>query len=235
MTKKYSAFIFARGGSKGVQKKNIRLVADKPLIVHSIECALKSKYIKNVIVSTDCDEIAEISKKAGAVILIRNKELASDTSPEILSWKHAISNFEKELNSTFISLPATSPLRAPEDIDNAIENFESSKCDVLFAIANSHRNPYLNMVKINDNNFIEILNKGLKATRRQDVPDVYDVTTCVYVAKTDYINSTQSLMDGNVGYSIIPPERSLDIDTEYDLYLADLQLKNPFTKPKGRS
>jgi N-acylneuraminate cytidylyltransferase len=231
MSKKYTAFIFARGGSKGVPKKNIRVVAGQPLIVHSIKCALKSKFISKVVVSTDCEKIANISTKAGAEVLIRNEDLASDTSPEILSWKHAINNYEDKLHSTFISLPATSPLRNTEDINNAIEKFNSSECDILFGISDSHRNPYLNMVKINEENYIELVNKGLTATRRQDVPDVYDVTTCVYVGETNYIKTTTSLMDGKVGYSTIPVQRSLDIDTEYDLYLADLLLKSPFEEP----
>lgn len=232
MSKKYTAFIFARGGSKGVPKKNIRVIAGQPLIVHSIKCALSSEFINTVIVSTDCEKIAKISKEAGAETLIRNDELASDTSPEILSWKHAIENYEDKLHSTFISLPATSPLRSTEDIDNAIKKFNSSKYDILFGISNSHRNPYLNMVQINDEDCIELVNKGVTATRRQDVPDVYDVTTCVYVGKATYIKTTKSLMDGSVGYSIIPVERSLDIDTEYDLHLADLLLNSPFKEPK---
>lgn len=228
--KNYTAFIFARGGSKGVKDKNIRMVAGKPLIAHSIEPALASQYIDKVIVSTDSERIADVAKQHGAEILMRPAELAGDKSPELLAWKHAI-ECNRELfqgHETFISLPATSPLRSTEDIDTAIEKFRKGECDILFGISSAHRNPYLNMVKVNSDDLIEIVNPGSKAVRRQDVPEVYDVTTCVYVGNVGYILFCQSLMEGKVGYVEIPVQRSLDIDTEYDLYLADLMISHPF-------
>jgi N-acylneuraminate cytidylyltransferase len=181
-----------------------------------------------VIVSTDSEKIAEVAKEHGAEVLMRPPQLALDNSPELLSWKHAINSFQHELNSLFVSLPATSPLRAPEDVNNAISKFISSKYDVLFGISPSQRNPYLNMVKVNDEDCLEIIVTGSQAVRRQDVPDVFDVTTSVYVAHADYILETDKIMAGKVGYVLIPPERSLDIDTEYDLYLSDLILSHPF-------
>lgn len=228
--KDYIAFIFARGGSRGVKDKNIRLVAGKPLIAHSIESAFASKYISEVIVSTDSEKIAAIAKNYGAKILLRPGDLAEDNSPELLAWKHAIaSNLDLLKNtSTFISLPATSPLRSSQDINAAIEKYQQNQCDILFGICQSHRNPYLNMVSITDENLIEVVNDGSDAFRRQDVPQVYDVTTCVYVGDIEYIMSCEKLMQGRVGYLEIPVERSLDIDTEYDLYLANLILTNPF-------
>ena len=223
------AFIFARGGSKGVKDKNIRPVAGKPLISHSIECALSSNYISAVVVSTDSEKIAAVATNAGAQVLLRPAYLAGDKTPELLAWKHAIECHVELLNnrSLFISLPATSPLRVAEDIDAAIEKFQQSPCDILFGITRSHRNPYLNMVSITPEGLLEIVNSGSNAVRRQDVPEVYDVTTAVYVGDVEYIMSCEKLMQGRVGYVEIPVERSLDIDTEYDLYLADLILKNP--------
>jgi len=228
--KDYIAFIFARGDSRGVKDKNIRLVAGKPLVAHSIESAFASKYISEVIVSTDSEKIAAVAKKYGAKLLMRPGDLARDKSPELLAWKHAIaSNLDLLKNtSTFISLPATSPLRSSQDIDAAIEKYQQNQCDILFGIRASHRNPYLNMVSITDEDLIEVVNDGSNAFRRQDVPQVYDVTTCVYVGDIEYIMSCEKLMQGRVGYLEIPVERSLDIDTEYDLYLANLILTNPF-------
>lgn len=228
MNKIYTAFIFARGGSKGVVDKNIRVVAGKPLIAHTILCALGSKYVKRVVVSTDSEKIIEVARNFGAEILLRPNEFATDTSPELLSWKHAISAYDSKLSSLFISLPATSPLRTPDDVDRSIEKFLASNYDVQFGITPSHRNPYLNMVKINKNETLEIVIPGSSAVRRQDVPKVYDVTTSVYVAHTNYVLSCESIMQGAVGYIEIPSERSLDIDTEFDLYLADLILSSPF-------
>ena len=91
------------------------------------------------------------------------------------------------------------------------------------------------MVKINAQGFIEILNPGSAAVRRQDVPEVFDVTTCAYVADPAYIRSCERLMQGRVGYVIIPPERALDIDTPYDLHLAEPMLTHPFQPPAGAS
>lgn len=222
------AFIFARGGSKGVLDKNIREVAGKPLIAHAIESSLESKFVDKVVVSTDSQKIAEVARKFGAEVLVRPDELATDTSYEILSWKHAIENFKEETKQGFLSLPATSPLRTSKDIDQAISKYMEGKWDVVLGISPAHRNPYLNMVKINSDGSIETVILSSKATRRQDVPDVYDVTTCVYVGNVEYIQNSERLMDGKVGYVLIPPQRSLDIDTEYDLYLANLLITNPY-------
>lgn len=229
-SKQHIAFIFARGGSKGVRDKNIRTVAGKPLIAHSIESALASRYIERVIVSTDSEKISTVAREHGAEVLVRPDELAGDTTPELLAWKHAIEAFRTQINdtATFISLPATSPLRIPEDINAAIEEFQRGQCDILFGITQSHRNPFLNMVTITDANLLKVVNAGSNAVRRQDVPEVYDVTTCVYIGDPEYILSCEKLMQGRVGFIKIPVERSLDIDSEYDLYLADLVLAHPF-------
>lgn len=227
-----AAFIFARGGSKGVIDKNIRDVAGKPLIAHTVETALSSKNIDEVIVSTDSQKIADVAQKFGASILMRPDELASDTASEILSWKHAIESKREVMGKLFVSLPTTSPLRNVEDIDAGFERFNKGDCDILFGISPAHRNPYLNMVRINDKDCIEILNSGSNAVRRQDVPDVFDVTTSVYIGNPEYIMKSEKLMEGNVGYVLIPSERSLDIDTEFDLYLANLLLTHPYKGQK---
>ncbi len=228
----YTAFIFARGGSKGVPQKNIHPVAGKPLIAHSIASALASKSVSRVVVSTDDANIADAANAAGAEVLMRPAELAADNTPEILAWKHAIDSnpklFAGNKPEPFISLPATSPLRAPEDIDAAVEKFLHGECDVLFGISPAHRNPHLNMVTINEQDLINIAISGSNAVRRQDVPDMYDVTTCVYVGNAAYIKQCSKLMEGRVGYVIIPPERALDIDTHYDMYLAELMLTHPY-------
>ena len=120
--KKNTAFIFARGNSKGLVKKNIKPFNGKPLISYAIEIALESKLYDHVIVSTDSEEIAEISEAFGAEIpFMRPKELALDDSPELLSWKHAINSFEQEFGyklKGFSSIPCTSPLRKEADLIN---------------------------------------------------------------------------------------------------------------------
>lgn len=236
VAKNLTAFIFARGGSKGVKNKNIREVGGKPLIAHSILCALESSYIARVVVSTDSTDIADVARKYGADVLMRPDDLAADDTPEILAWRHAVDACKKDLaaQKMFISLPATSPLRAPEDVDAAIEKFRQGGCDVLLGISEAHRNPYLNMVTINGDDLLEIAISGSNAVRRQDVPDMYDITTCLYVTTPDYVQNCTRLIDGRVGYVMIPPARSLDIDTPFDLYLADLMLKHPYKLDKKK-
>ena len=232
MSRSLTAFIFARGGSKGVKNKNIRLAGGKPLIAHAITSGLESQSVSRVIVSTDSDAIAKISQDFGAEVLMRPQELATDDASELLAWRHAVDALEKQRegskNSVFISLPATSPLRVAKDVDLAIERFEKGDCDIVFGISPSHRSPYLNMVRIDDDGLVHLVIDGCSATRRQDVPRCFDITTCVYVTSPDYIRGCSKLTEGRVGYIEIPIERALDVDTEFDLYLADLILSHPY-------
>lgn len=229
---KHTAFIFARGGSKGVPQKNIYPVAGRPLIAHSIRSALASNSVGRVVVSTDNPEIAKAAKKSGAEVLDRPEELATDSAPEVLAWRHALDCFPELFSGSdpapFISLPATSPLRAPEDIDAAVARFKSGEFDVIFGITPSHRNPYLNMVVQDQQGMIKLALGGSAGVRRQDVPEMFDITTCVYVARPGHIRNCVKLIDGRAGYVLIPVERSLDIDTYFDLHVAELLLSSPF-------
>lgn len=233
-----TAFIFARGGSKGIPQKNIIPVAGKPLIAHSIACALASQSIGRVVVSTDDAQIASVARQYGAEVLVRPAELATDASPESLSWRHAINSFPELFSGKhaqpFISLPATSPLRAPQDVDTAVARFGKGDCDIVFGISPAHRNPYLNMVVIGENGWITLASGGSSAIRRQDVPDMYDITTCVYVASPAHVQQCAKLIDGRAAYVMIPPERALDIDSYFDLYLAELMLTHPYAAERKK-
>jgi N-acylneuraminate cytidylyltransferase len=166
---------------------------------------------------------------------MRPQDLASDASPELLSWKHALDSVPEACGpgGLFISLPATSPLRAPADVDNAVERFRAGGCDILFGITPARRNPWLNMVTAGADGLIRIVNSGSSAVRRQDVPEVFDITTCVYIADPAYIRACARIMEGRVGYVEIPAERSLDIDDPFDMHLAELLLTHPFKGLEG--
>ena len=133
------AFIFARGGSKGLPGKNMRNFCGKPLIAWSIEQALAVKSINSVIVSTDSQEIAEASREYGAEVpFIRPNYLAQDESPEILSWKHALGFLlERDgvLPSVMLSLPATAPLRDTSDIQSCLDKFNEGDSDVVITVS----------------------------------------------------------------------------------------------------
>jgi N-acylneuraminate cytidylyltransferase len=186
------AFIFARGGSKGLIGKNIRMFGDKPLIAWSIGHALSVERVERVIVSTDSEEIAAISRKYGAEVpFIRPTELASDESPEWLAWRHGLKYLEEStgvLPKVMISLPATAPLRSTVDVENCLDEYEKGSIDVVVSVTDAHRSPYFNMVKINLDGTASLLNPPpTPAVRRQDAPIVYDMTTVCYVANSSFI------------------------------------------------
>jgi N-acylneuraminate cytidylyltransferase len=144
------AFIFARGGSKGLPNKNVLDFFGKPLIAWSIEQALAVKRIDRLIVSTDSQQIAKIARNYGAEVpFIRPAELATDMSSEILSWKHGL-NYLKETTGeypeVFLSIPSTAPLRLSSDIDLCLDEFLSSNPDIVVTVTDSHRNPYFNIL-----------------------------------------------------------------------------------------
>jgi N-acylneuraminate cytidylyltransferase len=223
---KVSAFIFARGGSKGLPGKNIRQLGDKPLIAWSIEQALAVERIERVIVSTDSLEIASIARDFGAEVpFLRPGALATDKSPEWLAWRHALKFLEAstgEMPEIMISVPVTAPLRLPEDIENCIEEYEKGGADVVITITEAHRNPYFNMVKPNSDGTFSLVNAlGPTLTRRQDAPEVYDVTTVCYVANPLFVMNNNSIFEGRVRAVHIPIERAIDIDTLLDFQIAE--------------
>ena len=226
MKKKFTCFIFARGGSKAIKKKNIVNIKGKPLIYYTIKEAKKSKFINKIIVSTDDKDIKKVAKKYKLDVINRPSYLCKDNSNELDAWKHAIYLDQNKLkeNDLFISLPATSPLRNVEDIDKGIAKFLKNKKDILIGITPSHRNPYLNMVEIKKNKPQIIINKK-KFFRRQDSPKTYDITTVIYIARRKYLMKCKSILDGRVDYIIIPKERSLDIDDKIDLKIARYMIK----------
>ena len=222
------ALIFARGGSKGVHKKNIRIFNNKPLICTSIDLAKKSDLIDEVYVSTECSEIAEISKKNGAKIIERPKYLATDESPELESWKHAINylNDNKIMSHKIIILPVTSPLRSLSDVNSAIRMLKIEN-DIIISITETNHNPYFNMVRVDKEGFYKLALKNNAAiTRRQDAPMIYNMTTVIYVTNDKYIMKAKNLLEGKVGAIKIPPERGIDIDSELDFKIANLLMAN---------
>tara|TARA_B110001454_G_scaffold73272_1_gene70956 strand:- start:13950 stop:14639 length:690 start_codon:yes stop_codon:yes gene_type:complete len=218
------AFIFARGGSKGLPGKNIKELVGKPLIQYSIDIAFKSRSIDKVFVSTDDPQIAITAERAGAIIINRPADLATDNSPEWLSWRDAIRWVEEKYGSFdhFVSLPATSPLRDVSDVEAALQKQQSQNADICIAITPASRSPYFNMVKKSPEGFIKLVNEPEgEVTRRQDAPKVYDITTVVYVSTPEFILNNFGLFSGKVASIEVPKSRSVDIDDIYDFKLAE--------------
>ena len=224
------AFIFARGNSKGLPGKNIRNFGGKPLIAWSIECALLVKAIDQVIVSTDSEEIAEISKSYGAEVpFIRPRELASDESPEWLSWRHALEYVRHSsgvLPEVMVSLPATSPLRAVGDVESCLDQFSKGGCDVVITVSEAYRNPYFNMVRDISDGKVAIVMEDSKVARRQDAPIIRDLATVCYVANPIFVLSHNSIFEGRVKAVNVPRERAMDIDSLLDFQIAEFLLNS---------
>ena len=224
--KKVFAFIFVRGGSKGLPKKNLLSFGGKPLFVHAIELAKQINEIDRIFVSTDSKEIISIAKEYEVEIISRPKELAADNSPEIEAWRHAISFLKDqgEEDYIFLSLPATSPLRNSLDISRCLEALDD-RTDGVITVTPASRNPYFNMVSRDNNGLSSILLSSDSHFRRQDAPLVYDMTTVAYVSRPKFVLENDSLFAGVVKSVIIPKERAIDIDDYLDFKFAELLLE----------
>lgn len=219
------AFVFARGGSKGIPRKNIKSLGGRPLIGWSIQVALQCESIDRIIVSTDDEEIATVAEAQGAEVpFLRPKELAQDDSPEWYAWRHAIEYLHAQGCSfdKFISLPATSPLRSVEDVESCIAALDDN-ADVVVTVKKAERSPYFNMVTMDEQGFSHLaITPDKQVVRRQDAPVLYDITTVCYVTRPQFVLNNFGVFSGKVRSVIIPDVRAIDIDNPIDFKMAQL-------------
>jgi len=227
----YWGVVFARGGSKGVPGKNLRKVGGIPLVGHSIQTGLATPEIKEFFCSTDSEDIADAAREFGASIpFMRPSELAGDESPEWDAWQHFakyLMSAGARIDDAIVSLPTTSPLRDVEDVRSAIALYESSSADAVVTTTEASRSPWFNMVTLDGQGHVHVLlgSESGGPVRRQDTPDVFDLTTVAYVSSLSHILSAPWLFCGVVAGLEIPKERALDIDTELDLDIADFLVR----------
>ena len=212
---KINSIIPARGGSKGLPKKNILELAGKPLIAWTIESSLKSKYISKTIVSSDCDEILNISSKYGSEILKRPDELARDTTPTEPVVEHILQNIKDLGNYSYlVLLQPTSPLRDEKDIDEAISKLIQEKDATALISVKEIDNKILKAFKINNNGYLEgISNNKYPFMRRQDLPKVFMPNGAIYIISINEFLKTKRLFSDNAISYLMNEEKSLDIDT----------------------
>ena len=226
---RYIALICARGGSKGLPGKNIRPLGGVPLIGRAVKIAKQVNRIDRVIVSTDSEEIAKVAIEYGAEVpFMRPSELAGDCSSEWLVWQHALNyliEHDAEEIDGLVNLPVTAPLREVIDVDNCLDEYEKNDVDVVVTVTEAHRSPYFNMVTKDDKGYSSLVIPDGNIYRRQDAPVVYDMTTVAYVARPDYVNSSNGIFEGRVKSVTIPVERAVDIDTIFDFKLAECILE----------
>lgn len=210
------AIIPARGGSKGIPRKNIRLLADKPLIAYSINAALNSKYINKVIVSTDDDEIAEISRIYGAEVINRPKILAQDDIPLDPVIYHAVNYIEKKENTKYdlvITIQPTSPLLKSQTVDRAIDIVINGGYDTLISVINA---THLYWIKKGDT-FVSINNER---KNRQYLEPIYKEVGAILISKREVITENNRI-GRNIYLFELPKAEGIDIDTYEDMLLAE--------------
>lgn len=220
--------ICARGGSKGLPGKNVRPLGGKPLIAHTIEQARRAGVFDRILVSTDDPQISDIARTHGAdVPFQRPAHLATDEVPKNPVLTHAVEFVEREIGrkiDVLVDLQPTSPLRRTEDIAGCLDLFRKSGADKVVSVYESPKNPYFDMVEVQDG-WARISKKlGPQVGRRQDAPKVYALNGSIYVYRRDALCSGEPMLEGKVVAYVMPRERSVDIDDEEDFRLAEFHL-----------
>ena len=218
----------ARGGSKGIKRKNIKEIFGKPLIAWTIKQALEAKTLDKVIVSTDDDEIANISVDYGAEVpFIRPKKIALDESPGISNILHLLEEIPEA--KKILYLQPTSPLREIEDILNIIELQNKHNAESCISLSKAPKHPSW-MYKLESNKNIKPIFNNEKASRRQDLSEVYVINGALYLGNAEFYKREKKFInDETLGY-IMPKERSIDIDDMDDWMLSEYKLRMKFEK-----
>ena len=223
--------IAARGGSKGVPRKNIRPLLNKPLIAHTIEKTIDSKLFDHVVVSTEDDEIAKISKQYGAEVpFMRPKHLAKDSTGMAEVLVHAVTKLQsmKYEFDIFVNRDCTVPFIRNSDIKSSINLLKKTKCDAVYGVYVQHFNPYFNMLEISKNGFVEFSKKmKQKPTRRQDAPKVLQLNGLFTYNTKRFLKFKNSYPPKGLPLEI-PEETGIMIDTELEFKTVEMMMKQKF-------
>jgi CMP-N-acetylneuraminic acid synthetase len=232
----FLALIPARGGSKGIPRKNIRLVGNKPLIAWTIEAARESELVSRTIVSTEDREIADIAQQYGAEVpCYRPDNLAEDTSDTLDAVLYTLDFLEQKEGYTpdyVVLLQPTSPLRRSEDIDAAILFTIERHADSVVSICGAKPHPLLSKTLTKNGTLMDYIHGGSDYSRRQDFPAVYSLNGALYINSISSLKNARKFVIPNTYGYIMPEERSLDIDSPFDLFIADLILTHSINERK---
>ena len=225
------AVIPARGGSKGVPRKNIRPVCGKPLIAYTIETALAAKGLfRRILVSTDDDEIAKVARHHGAEVpFLRPAELANDKAPMIPVIQHAIRYVENDENTRVdwvCLLQPTEPFRTVQDIEQAMTLAQAGGCDSVISVVQVFSVHPILMKRIDAGHLLPYCIEEKEGTRRQDYsPDAYMRNGAIYLSRRDVLMERHSLWGDVIHPYVMSPERSVGVDSELDLKLVELLMQ----------
>lgn len=221
--------VCARGGSKGVKNKNVRIIGGKPLIAHSLAQARASGLFDLIAVSSDSSEILEVAGRYGADLLIqRPNELATDDAAKLPAIRHCVDQAEKTRGARFeviVDLDATSPLRTIADIQAAVDLLEREKVSNVITGTPARRSPYFNLVELTDAGVVTLSKPPRTPTvRRQDSPQCFDMNASIYVWQRSALFENPTVFTTDTRLYVMPQERSIDIDSELDAAIVELLL-----------
>tara|TARA_B100001250_G_C19726456_1_gene756310 strand:+ start:556 stop:1245 length:690 start_codon:yes stop_codon:yes gene_type:complete len=227
--KKILCTICMRGGSNEIKNKNLIKINRKHLMYFTISQAKKSKLFDNIVVSTDSNKISNIAKKYGASSWYkRPKNLSTSYAPKIPVIRHTLKeseNYFKKKYDFIFDLDVTSPLRTISDIKNAFKFFLKKKADILITGSKSQKNPYFNIVKFKKGIIKKVMGVEAGIKRRQDAPTTYDMNASIYIWKRDVLLKSKTLFRKKTVFYEMPRERSVDIDSKFDLMIVKHLLK----------
>jgi CMP-N,N'-diacetyllegionaminic acid synthase len=231
MSKEILGIIPARSGSKGVERKNVRDVAGKPLIQYTIEEAIESERLSDFLVSTDSEEFAEIARDAGAPVpFLRPAELATDEASSLGVIQHAVREYERQ-NETRVDiavlLQPTTPMRDATDIDRALELFLDSDDESLltyYEAKDAHPNQLYR--RVTGHRLRAIRDQHENPRRRQEYEPVYVVNGAVYLSTRELLFDEEKIYTNTPLGLEMPRERSVNIDEPFDLEIAELLIEN---------
>jgi len=219
----------ARGGSKGVPRKNLRLVAGLPLIVYAIQAAQESKLLTAFLTTTDDPEIAEVARRFGSPVLLRPSELARDDTPMVPVLLHALEHAEKDAGMPYdaiVLLQPTSPIRTGADIDAVIRILDQDPTveSVISVCPMDDVHP-ARMYKVHEDGWMEPLWPEWETAQRQELPVVYYRNGAIYACRRDLLVNRHTIMGHRKKAYIMPRERLANINDERDLLIADLLVR----------
>jgi CMP-N,N'-diacetyllegionaminic acid synthase len=226
--------ICARGGSKGVPRKNLKYLAGKPLIAHTIESARACPIFARIVTSTDDDEIAAVARQHGSEVpFLRPSYLAQDDSPKWAVFRHLVQNLEQMTGDridVLVDLDTGVPLRQPADIVGCVEQLLSSGAEVIATAYEAERNPYFNMVELATDGFAKIVKPPAKPiANRQSAPQVYSLSPAVYAMVRDALWRYEHWSEAKLQIYPLPRERAIDIDSEFDFALIEYLMQSQKT------
>lgn len=227
--------VCARGGSKGIPRKNLRKLAGRPLIVLAIDCAKHSANIDRVVVSTDDQEIAEVARSAGAEVpFLRPPELAQDGTSKWAVFRHLVEQYERihaVRVGVLVDLDSGVPLRIPADVDGCVKALREGAADVVVTGYLPERNPYFNMVERGEDGFMKIVKPlNVPVVARQLAPAVFSLSPAVYAINRDVLWKYEHWSQARLEVYELPRSRALDIDTETDFAMIECLMRSELSR-----